>query len=291
MINIRVSWARLVAAAALCAGALVAMPDTVMALNSSKYCSSGSDPTVTSDSVPGSLLSVEDVKLWAGTTHTASDCYGDFDPGNSSPSTEVAAINEIFGGIPSAGQFVYLDKTGQSSSPTGLNGIRFAVQTYGGNNGTPGLWTVVWWSEEGLSEPVMIDLAVLLVGGNHSAAYLLSGLLIPDAPGGGIGSFDIQFSAGNSFRSNQCYYDEDEDYDHHYSVKYAGKDSKHYKYNKHSKKKHKKKHKKHCDKQPDLSHLLIAGRLVPTQIPEPSTMALFGSGLLGLWMLGRRRSR
>lgn len=286
MIDIGVSWARLVAAAALGVGALIAIPGSAMAVNSNKYCSYGSDPTVTSDSMPGSLLSVEDVKLWAGTTHTASDCYGDFDPGNSSPSNEVAAINEIFGGISGGDQFVYLDKTGASSSPSGLNGVRFAVQTYGGSNGTPGLWTIVWWAEEGLSEPLMIDLAVLLVGGNHSAAYLLSGLLIPFSPGGGIGTFDIQFTAGNSLFASQCYYEKDDDYDR-YSFKHAGKD------NKYGNKKHKKKHKKHCDKpkQPDLSHLLIAGRIVPTQIPEPSTMALFGSGLVGLWMFSRRRSR
>lgn len=277
MIGTGVSWARIVAAAAVWIGVLVALPDSVLALNTSKYCSYGNDPTVTGDSVPGSLLSVEDVQLWTGAVHQASDCYGDFDPGNSSPGNEVSALNEIFGDISGAGQFVYLDKTGASNNPSGLNGVKFAVQTYGGSDGAPGLWTIVWWAEEGLSEPLMIDLAVLLVGGNHSAAYLLSGVLIPFSPGAGIGTFDIQFSAGNSILGSRCYDDRD-DHDNYrrYSSTHVSKDDK-----------------EHCDKpnQPDISHLLIAGRIVTAQIPEPSTTAMFGAGLLGLWMFRRRRFR
>jgi hypothetical protein len=251
------------------------------------YCSAGSDPSKTGDIVPGSLLSVNDVKLWAGSIYTASDCYGAFDPGNSSPSNETAALNEIFGASPGPGQFVYLDKTGDGSNPNGLNGIKFVVHTYGGANGWPGLWTIEWTDTNGaLSQnlPLKVDLAVLLVGGNYSAAYLLSGVLLPLNPTGGIGTFDIQFFNGGGTQGNRCY-------DTHEPTTYYG--AHHSKSNGSKHKKHKY-GMEHCDKpktQPTISHLLLVGRIVPAEIPEPSTMAMFGAGLLGLWVFGRRRFR
>lgn len=277
MIGGGVTWARVIAMAALCVGAIVASPDPALALNSNKYCSAGSDATKTADTMPGSLLSINDVALWTGSTHTASNCYGDFDPGNSSPSNETAALNEIFGGISRGGDFTYLDKTGGDRNPSGLNGIKFEVQTFGGSNGALGLWTIVWWAEEPLSAPIMIDLAVLLVGGNHSAAYLLSGLLLPYSPGLGIGTFDIQFVNGSGLQSFG--------FGCHYSHKAHTTQDKN---GKHDNDKD-----KDCDKlnQPSISHLLVTGRVVTTttQIPEPSTVAMFGAGLLGVWMFGRRR--
>jgi len=277
-----VSWARAIITAALCVGALAAFPDSSLALNSDMYCGAGSDPTKTGDTVSGSLLSVNDVQLWAGSVHTSSNCYGNFDPGNSSPTNETAAINQIFGDI--SHQFTYLDKTGGAANASGLNGIKFEVYTLGGDNGAPGLWAIVWTDTSGLGSqtfPLKIDLAVLLVGGNQSAAYLLSGILIPFSPGIGFGSFDIQFPNGSNALTSWCRDDDDDrDYNHHDSNTSHKSDSS-------------TKNKEHCKpNQPDISHLLIAGRVVTTQqVPEPGTMAMFGAGLVGLWAFSRRRYR
>lgn len=276
-----VSWARAIAMGALCIGALTAFSQSSQALNAYNYCSAGSDPTKTSDTVSGSLLSVHDVNLWAGSVHTSSNCYGNFDPGNSSPANETAAINQIFGDI--SNQFVYLDKTGDAPNASGLSGVRFEVYTLGGNDGAPGLWTIVWTDTSGSQAfPLKIDLAVLLVGGNQSAAYLLSGVLIPFSPGIGFGSFDIQFPNGSNALTTWCRDDDDDD-DHHYSNTSHKRDSN----------KSKEHDKEHCKpNQPDISHLLIAGRVVTTQqVPEPGTMAMFGAGLVGLWAFSRRRYR
>jgi hypothetical protein len=283
MIGNGVFWSRSIAAVALGAGALLSFPNAAVAVSSNMYCSDGPNGSTNSDTSSHSL-STGDVKLWTGSLQSASDCYGDFDPGNSSPSNEVAKINEIFGDVSGPKQLVYLDKTGAASSPTGLDGIRFTVEAIGGSSG---LWFIAWEDTNGSSPsnaPLMVDLVVLLVGGNHSAAYLLSGLLVPFSPGLTFGTFEIEFPAGNSLLNGRC---RDGEYEY---------DSKHKKNSKdHKNKKHKKKHKKEykdCDKDPELSHLLLAGRLSPpTQIPEPSTTALFGAGLLGLWMFRRRRSQ
>jgi hypothetical protein len=270
-------WTRKIAAA-LCLGALVLFPGTSLAVNGSKYCSAGTDSKKTGDTVPGSKLSVTDIILWTGSLHTASDCYGAIDTRNSGPKSETAALNEIFGhysGGGSAGsEFVYLDRTGGKSNPIGLNGIRFVVHAYGGAAGWPGLWTIQWTDTSGKASqdfPLKIDLAVLLVGGGYSAAYLLTGVLLPLNPGAGIGIFDIQFSNGGS----KCY----ARYDDHKILGSKGDRDQ---------------HKEHCDKPknpPKFSHLLLAGRIAPTQIPEPVSPAMFGAGLLALWIVGRRRLR
>src|SRR5262245_51479757 len=45
--------------------------------------------------------------------------------------------------------------------------------------------------------------------------------------------------------------------------------------------------------QPDISHLTLAGRIAArpeiNRIPEPTSMALYGAGLLSLSLIGRRR--
>jgi len=240
---------------------LSVLPQTAAAdliVNPNNYCSAGANQSNTSDTAPGSLLSVNNLTLSVSgpaPQYTASDCYGSFDSGNSSPTNETAALNNIFGDISGPDQLLYLDKhnydnTDAPNSITGLGGITFVIQTTGGLNGAPGIWTLVWTDANGTTPsnlPLIVDLAFLLNGGNNNAAYLLTNVLLPVSPALGTGSFDIQF------------------------VNRGGQ-------------------------QPTISHLLVAGRIVsnPTttvEIPEPATTTMFGSGLLGMWAFWRRRGR
>lgn len=306
--NIRqLSFLRAVAVAVVGVGALSALPGVAHAdliVDANRYCSAGSVAANTTDTVPGSLLSVNDVTLSIGSSSSqASDCYGDFDAGNSSPTNETAALNTIFGSMSGPDQFVFLDKTGDASDPVGLGGIKFVVQMSGGSDGAPGVLTVAWTDTNALAAqnlPLTVDLAILLMGGNNNAAYLLSNLVLPLGTSSGTGTFDIQFFNGSGAQSNcECYEHDAEDYyyDAKYSAKYNKKNVKYssYHYNKHKKHKHKKKKDtKECDpKQPSISHVLLAGRVVTTtiEVPEPTTMTMFGIGLAGLWAFRRRQRR
>lgn len=245
--------ARAIAVVIACVGALGAFPSVghaTFAPSANRYCSAGGNLSNTADTVPGSLLSVNDVtlKIGAAPQSTASDCYGDFDPGNSSPTNETNALNAIFGAISGPNHLTYLDATGSASDPTGLGGITFVVGTTGGKDGAPGTWTVTWTDTNGSAPqnlPLTVDFVVLLNGGNNNAAYLLSSVFLPLGPTTGTGTFDIQFLNNG-------------------------------------------------DKQPTISHLTFAGRIVSTQrtleVPEPATWTMFGAGLLGLWGFRRRRS-
>lgn len=261
-------------AAATLALGLSALPGVGHAdlmVDSNRYCSAGPNPGKTGDTSAGSLLSLDDVTLLtvssAPSYRRASDCYGAFDAGNSSPTNEVNTINEIFGP-----GFTFLDKTGGASNPSGLEGFKWEIHTLGGEDGAPGLWSITWtalnpgaWG----ALPLTIDLAVLLMGGNQSAVYLLTGVLIPTGPAFGIGTFDIQFFNGSA----KCSQSEK-------TEKFSDD---------RTKSKHKDKDK--CKpQQPSISHITVAGRISPTiEVPEPSSLALFGAGALGLWMFRRRR--
>jgi hypothetical protein len=234
-----------------CAGASLAFAQASHAdliVNSNRYCSTGANPSNTADTVPGSLLSVNDLSLKIGSTqYGASNCYGAFDPGNASPANETIALNTIFGAMTGPSQLTFLDATGSDNNSAGLGGITFVVGTLGGANGAPGTWTVTWTDSNGAAGsnlPLMVDLAILLSGGNNNAAYLLSSVLLPLSPTSGSGTFDIQFLNNGG-------------------------------------------------RQPTISHLTLAGRIIPTptllKIPEPTTMALFTCGLIGLGLLSRRR--
>lgn len=277
MQNLGVSGLRFAAAViiALCAVPSAGYADFIA--DGNRYCGAGGNPGTTADTMPGSLLSVDDVQLVmvspSPTHHAASNCYGSFGTANSSPATEAAAINEVFGP-----DFVYLDKTGGGSNPAGLGGIEFKVQTLGGWDGAPGLWAVTW--EGAPAEDIVVDLVVLLVGGNNNAAYLLSNVLISTDAAFGIGAFDIQFF-NDSGQNAKCY-EHDDSHVKKYNVAYGSSHDKGDKGDKGG---------KDCKpNQPSLSHLTLFGRIGPTvAVPEPASMTMFGAGLLGLWALRRRR--
>lgn len=218
-----------------------------------RYCSAGSDQYKTEDTVTGGNLWVNDVTLTIATVPTpqsyvASDCYGDFDPGDSGWENETSALDQIFGDGAGFDPLLYLDKTGEDSDDIGLGGITFVVEhTSGGVDGAVGYWTVTWTDSNGIvpqNLPITVDFALLLNGGNNNAAYLLTNVLLPISPTYGTGTFDIQF------------------------LNQSGKN------------------------EPTISHLTLAGRLVSTpriiEVPEPTSAAIFGSGLLGLLALRRR---
>lgn len=275
MVNVIGGAARWMFAAAGVVCGLIALPGVGYAdliVDSNRYCSSGSDPSKTADTSPGSLLSLNDVTLLTLSStpsfQRAANCYGAFDAGNSSPANEVNAINEIFGP-----GFSYLDKTGGASNPAGLGGFSWAVHSRGGTDGALGLWSITWTalSPSLLSGlPLSLDLAVLLMGGNNNAVYLLTGVLIPAGPGLGFGTFDIQFFNGSA----KCQQTDTAKKSGDRKVKEKDKD-------------------KGCHpQQPSISHITLAGRLTETiEVPEPSSLALFGAGILGLWMVRRRRSQ
>lgn len=259
MMRLGVCGLRAVAAAAASVCVLCTLPGVGQAdpiIDNNRYCSAGANAANTADTVLGGLLSVNDVTLTiTGTApqYTSSDCYGDFGIGSQDPTSETNALNTIFGDVSGPEQLFYLDKfnydnTPAPSSVVGLGGITFVVQTSGGVGGAAGTWTIAWTDTNGAALqnlPLTVDLAVLLMGGNNMAAYLLSSVLLPLSPTSGSGTFDIQFLNNGG-------------------------------------------------RQPTISHLMLAGRVVPTtriiEVPEPATMMTFGAGLLGLWAFRRRRS-
>jgi hypothetical protein len=277
MIQVKRFAARWALAPIALACGLAALPGAGRAdliVDSNHYCSAGSNPSKTGDTSPGSLLSLGDVTLLTVSSvpsyRHASDCYGSFDAGNSSPANEVNAINEIFGP-----GFSYLDKTGGPSSSAGLGGFKWEIHSLGGEDGAIGLWSITWaalnpsaWEEL----PLTIDLAVLLMGGNQSAVYLLTGVLIPTGPAFGIGTFDIEFFNGSATKCDQTGRKEDNS-------------------DKGNKIEHNKDKDKCKPRQPSISHITLAGRIAPTiEVPEPGSLALFGAGVLGFWIFRRRQA-
>src|SRR5882672_4451227 len=102
------------------------------------------------------------------------------------PTAETNSLNAQLGT-----SLVYLDKSDDAGTPTGLGGVTFVVTASGGNIGT---WTVAWTDVAGLPNlPLVLDLGVGLFGGNNASGYLFSSVLLPISPSSGSGTFDINF--------------------------------------------------------------------------------------------------
>lgn len=127
-----------------------------------------------------------DVTLTIGATVYAPAACADNISQGGGASAETASMNAALGT-----SFVYLDKSDNAGTPTGLGGVKFTVTADAGNNG---LWHVTWTDTAGQPNlPLLLDLAVGLFGGNTGAAYLLTNVLLPVSPNTGTGTFDINF--------------------------------------------------------------------------------------------------
>ena len=120
-----------------------------------------------------------------GTLYNPTSCADNLSQGGG-PIAETGSLNTALGT-----SFVYLDKSDDAGTPTGLGGVTFAVTASAGNSGT---WTVTWTDVAGLPNlPLIVDLGVALFAGNIGSGYLFDNVLLTVSPNTGTGTFDINF--------------------------------------------------------------------------------------------------
>jgi hypothetical protein len=91
----------------------------------------------------------------------------------------------------SATGLVYLDKSDDPGTPTGIGGVSFVVSAGAGNSGA---WSVSWAEAAGAPNlPLLIDFAVGLFGGNIGSGYFFDNVLLTSNPLSGTGTYDINF--------------------------------------------------------------------------------------------------
>jgi len=141
---------------------------------------------VTAGKTLAAPCALSDVSLTIGTTtYHPTSCADNVAQGGG-PTAETNSLNSQLGT-----SFVYLDKSDDPSTPTGLGGVTFQVGPVSGNSGS---WTLSWTDAAGPPNlPLLIDLDVALFGGNNGSGYLLTNVLLPLSPNSGSGTFDINF--------------------------------------------------------------------------------------------------
>ncbi|MBV1800019.1 PEP-CTERM sorting domain-containing protein [Siccirubricoccus sp. G192] len=143
-------------------------------------------PALLPASAEAAACLTSDVTLLIGaTSYNPTSCADNLSQGGG-PTSETNSLNTALGT-----SFVYLDKSDDAGTPTGLGGVAFTVTASAGNSGT---WTVTWTDVAGLPNlPLIVDLGVALFAGNTGSGYLFDNVLLPISPNTGTGTFDINF--------------------------------------------------------------------------------------------------
>jgi hypothetical protein len=226
-----------------------------LATVANNYCSAGTNTQIVSDTVSGNLLAVGDVTLSIGsptpTNYTSSDCYGGFDPGAQNPANETIALNDIFGGISDPNKLYYLDATGSSDPAPSAIGLSGITFVIGTTGGLGGA--------QGNWTLTWSD-SNGAIGANLPIYVDLVVLLMGGNNNAAYLLSNILLPVSPNTGTGT------------FDIQFLNRGG----------------------QQPDISHMLVAGRIASTptitQVPEPSSLAMFAAGLVGLLLYRRSRS-
>jgi PEP-CTERM motif len=208
--------------------------------------------TALAGQIPSSSCSNSDLSLTIGTTiYTPVKCLPNILSTPLNPSNIVSEMNTAFGFTTPATAFKLATNWSNTTNPGTVDGIDYSITASAVTKGT---FTVTWADHNpsgSLTLPIVTDFLVGLDGGSTGDGYEFTNVILPITPNSGTGTFTISFLNGG----NQT---------------------------------------------PGLSGITLAvgddvacGRTNgcdPTtrSVPEPATIAVLGTGLLGLGFIRRR---
>ena len=200
-------------------------------------------------------LALTDVVFTIGTTdYSPVDCYGLVNTGSSDLSTNLTYVNNL-----RWEDFVngVKDDVGGGTNSVTVDSIQYTLTAGADTGSTTNMvshWTLSWSDTNGATPPnlpLSVDFAVQWNGGNNDAFYLLQNVLLPVTPTSGSGSINI-VAMNNPGNADLG--------SSHINLYFTNT----------------------RPAQPDEP---------PPTVPEPGTVFLIGSALLGLALAQRRRSR